>query len=63
LAILIYLRKTDILARLGSDEFGLLLYQCPLEASTTDCQYAAGAGINTAFVWEDKTFSINSLLA
>jgi len=39
--LVIYLRKTDILARLGSDEFGLLL-PMPIRASTTDCQYAAG---------------------
>lgn len=51
-------RKTDLLARIGGDEFCLLAYQCTLEDSL---RIADGIlhGIQAfQFAWEQKTFTI-----
>jgi len=47
-SVLIYLRKTDILARLGSDD--LASYQCPLEPAVRLPICCEAEFINTAFV-------------
>ncbi|BAO43552.1 EAL domain-containing protein [Thiolapillus brandeum] len=52
------IRDQDILGRLGGDEFGLILANCPL-----DCAMKIGNSLLTAardyrFYWENKIFSI-----
>ncbi len=51
-------RKTDALARVGGDEFGLLLYQCPLEQGLQIVEGIRESVESFRFVWQDKTFSI-----
>jgi len=46
-------------ARLGSDEFGLLLYQCPLEPAQQIANMLRGEFMNSALSGRDKTFSIS----
>jgi diguanylate cyclase (GGDEF)-like protein len=52
-------RKTDILARLEGDEFGLLLYQCNLEQALNVVETLREEVQNFQFVWQDKTFNVS----
>lgn len=52
-------RKTDILARLEGDEFGLLLYQCNLEQALNVVQTLREEVQNFQFSWEGQTFSLS----
>ena len=52
------IRKTDILARIGGDEFGLLLDGCPLEQGTTVSCAIRQQVQDFRFIWQDKSFSI-----
>jgi len=51
-------RKTDILAHLGGDEFGLLLSQCSLEERRTVATQLLDSIAAFRFVWETQTFTI-----
>lgn len=51
-------RRTDTIARLDGDEFGLLLYQCPLEEAARVVQEVHECIQQFQFVWQDKPFSV-----
>ncbi|MDJ0577027.1 MAG: EAL domain-containing protein [Xenococcaceae cyanobacterium MO_234.B1] len=51
-------RSSDILARIGSDEFGLLLKQCPLEEAEKIAYTLSNLIQESRFTWQDKSFSI-----
>ena len=51
-------RKVDILARIGGDEFGLLLLQCNINNAQIVVQQLIESIQKYRFVWEDKTFNI-----
>nr|WP_225225700.1 diguanylate cyclase [Komarekiella delphini-convector] len=51
-------RKTDTLARLCGDEFGLLLNQCPLEQAQRIANTLREKVQEFRFVWQDKLFTI-----
>jgi diguanylate cyclase (GGDEF)-like protein/PAS domain S-box-containing protein len=48
----------DNLARLGSDEFALLLEDCPLDKAETICKRIVDAVASYRFVWQGKTHGI-----
>jgi diguanylate cyclase (GGDEF)-like protein/PAS domain S-box-containing protein len=52
-------RKTDILSRLGGDEFGLILYQCNLEQARSVLQIICAEIQAFKFVWKENTFSFS----
>jgi diguanylate cyclase (GGDEF)-like protein/PAS domain S-box-containing protein len=52
-------RKSDILARLGSNEFGLIFYQCNLEQAMTVIDQLRQAVHEFRFVWEEQVFSFS----
>ena len=54
------IRKADILSRLGGDEFGLLLYQCPLEKALQLAQTLCEALQKFRFAWQDHVFTIGA---
>ena len=55
------IRKADILSRLGGDEFGLLLYQCPLEKALQLTHTLCKTLQEFRFVWQqDHVFSIGA---
>ncbi|WP_341528330.1 EAL domain-containing protein [Nostoc sp. UHCC 0302] len=51
-------RKTDTLARIGGDEFGLLLNQCPLEQAQRVSNSIRQKVQEFRFVWQEKLFAI-----
>ena len=51
-------RHGDTLARIGGDEFGLLLGSCPLEQATRIADKIQEMTQAFHFIWEDKNFSI-----
>ena len=53
-------RSTDILVRLGGDEFGILLYRCPLPQAVQLADSLRQLIKDFRFVWEDKTFTIGA---
>ncbi|MEN6585063.1 MAG: diguanylate cyclase, partial [Sulfuricella sp.] len=52
------LRQDDILARIGGDEFGLLLQNCSTEQALAFANKILELTQHFRFAWEDKTFSI-----
>jgi diguanylate cyclase (GGDEF)-like protein/PAS domain S-box-containing protein len=52
-------RKTDILARLGSDEFGLILCHCSLEEALKVLQILRQEIEEIQFIWGDRTFNFS----
>jgi diguanylate cyclase (GGDEF)-like protein len=52
-------RKSDILARLEGDKFGLILYQCNLEQAISVVQSLRQAVEGFRFSWDDKTFNLS----
>ncbi|MBI5460787.1 MAG: EAL domain-containing protein [Gammaproteobacteria bacterium] len=53
------LRECDMLARMGGDEFAILLSRCAAESATQIIERIRHILIATGFVWEDKTFNIS----
>ena len=51
-------RKADILARIGGDEFGLLLVQCRIDNAQKVVQQLINSINQFRFVWEGKSFTI-----
>lgn len=53
------LRQQDILARIGGDEFGLLLLDCGLEQATAMAEKIIESIKNFVFIWESKPYQIS----
>ncbi|MBI5039818.1 MAG: EAL domain-containing protein [Gammaproteobacteria bacterium] len=53
------LREADLLARMGGDEFALLLSRCTAESATHIVERIRHTLVATGFVWEGKTFNIS----
>jgi diguanylate cyclase (GGDEF)-like protein len=49
-------RKSDVLSRLGSDEFGLIFYQCNLEQAINVVQSLISEVENHRFIWNKNEF-------
>lgn len=52
------IRAIDTLARMGGDEFGILLRQCSLESSTAIAEKILATLQNFRFIWQDKVFNV-----
>lgn len=55
-----HLRKSDVVARMGGDEFGLLLRNCPLDLAEEVCDGVRRRIKENRFVWEDNSFEIGA---
>ena len=54
------MRGSDTLARIGGDEFGVLLESCPLDQAVRIANGLREAVRDFRFVWQDKTFGIGA---
>jgi diguanylate cyclase (GGDEF)-like protein/PAS domain S-box-containing protein len=54
------LRKSDLLARVGGDEFGVLLENCRLEKAQDIAQSLIAAIGEFSFQWEEKLFTVGA---
>lgn len=52
------IRDSDVVARVGGDEFGMLLIGCPLEKARQIADDVCAAIRDYRFVWRDKIFSV-----
>lgn len=52
------IRDSDVVARVGGDEFGMLLIGCPLEKARQIADDMCAAVNEFSFVWRDKIFSV-----
>ena len=52
------IRDSDIFARVGGDEFGLLLRYCPIDVAQSVAEQLRQSIENFRFVWEGKVFRI-----
>jgi diguanylate cyclase (GGDEF)-like protein/PAS domain S-box-containing protein len=55
-----HLRRTDVLGRLGGDEFGVLLHNCPLDVGERIAEGIRAAVKAFRFTWEHNTFVIGA---
>ncbi len=53
-------RGTDVLARMGGDQFAALLTDCSLENATTVAENLREAVRNLRFPWEDHVFEVST---
>lgn len=53
------LREDDFLARLGSDEFGVILCDCHIEQGRPVVERMLTALAETEFPWEDRTYALH----
>ncbi|BCB26796.1 hypothetical protein SKTS_16820 [Sulfurimicrobium lacus] len=51
-------RDSDVVARIGGDEFGMLLYGCPLEPALRLANEIREAVLGFRFMWQDKSFEV-----
>lgn len=51
-------RHTDILSRLGGDEFGVILQDCPMDRACHIAEELRGAIKDFRFTWQDKSFEL-----
>lgn len=54
------LRGSDILARVGGDEFGLLLRNCPVERGTAVAEKLRQAVEDSEFSWQGRVFPLST---
>jgi diguanylate cyclase (GGDEF)-like protein/PAS domain S-box-containing protein len=54
------MRTSDTLSRLGGDEFGVLLEQCPLEQATRIADQIRRTTREFRFLWDHKTFEVSA---
>jgi diguanylate cyclase (GGDEF)-like protein len=54
------LREEDTLGRLGGDEFGILLSNCPLTKARQIAEELCALTAEYRFVWQDKIFAIGA---
>jgi diguanylate cyclase (GGDEF)-like protein/PAS domain S-box-containing protein len=52
------IRDSDVVARVGGDEFGMLLIGCPLEKARQIADDVCSAIRDYRFVWRDKIYSV-----
>jgi diguanylate cyclase (GGDEF)-like protein/PAS domain S-box-containing protein len=52
------IRDSDVVARVGGDEFGMLLMGCPLEKARQIADDVCAAIRDYRFVWRDKIYSV-----
>ena len=52
------IREHDVLARPGGDEFGILLYDCPLDKASEIAESIRQQVRNFRFSWDDRVFEI-----
>lgn len=52
------IRDSDVVARVGGDEFGMLLIGCPLDKARQIADDVCGAIRDYRFVWRDQIFSV-----
>jgi diguanylate cyclase (GGDEF)-like protein/PAS domain S-box-containing protein len=53
-----HMRDSDVLARLGGDELGVLLLNCPTRQALALAEKLRGAIKDYRFVWEQNTFEV-----
>ena len=51
-------RDSDVVARIGGDEFGMLLIGCPLDKARQIADDICGAVKDYRFVWRDRIFTV-----
>lgn len=51
-------RHTDVLSRLGGDEFGIILHHCPLERACQIAEEMRSAIKDLNFTWHGKSFEL-----
>jgi diguanylate cyclase (GGDEF)-like protein/PAS domain S-box-containing protein len=54
------IRDSDVVARVGGDEFGLLLIGCPLEKARQIADDVCAAIRDYRFVWRDRIYSVGA---
>ncbi|MBX2807054.1 MAG: GGDEF domain-containing protein, partial [Cellvibrionaceae bacterium] len=52
------LRSSDILSRIGGDEFGILMYNCSIENAKKRANSIKDALVNYSFSWGGKSFQV-----
>ncbi len=52
------IRETDTIGRLGGDEFGILLENCPLQHALQTAESIRTSVQDYRFVWNDKSFKV-----
>lgn len=52
------MRDSDTLGRLGGDEFGVILQNCPLDQARTIAEQLRRTAHTFRFSWKDKTFNV-----
>ncbi len=57
--LLTVIRKRDTLARIGGDDFALLIEDCPLPEATTALEAARAAVEGFEFEWEDRDYRVS----
>ncbi len=55
-----HVRERDTLARIGGDEFALVLANCPLDKARDICQTMVGAVAALHFAWDEQTYSVGA---
>ncbi|QRM30403.1 EAL domain-containing protein [Microvirga sp. VF16] len=55
-----YLRKGDIIGRLGGDEFGIILLGCPLDDATEILERLNTAASAIQFPWDDRSYKVGA---
>jgi len=53
-------RNHDVVARIGGDEFAVLLENCPADAGMTVAEKIVRATASLAFVWNEREYSIGA---
>ena len=53
------LRARDVLARIGGDEFGFLLYDCPLDAGLHVAEKLRAQVADFTFTWGERSFPLS----
>lgn len=56
--LLNHVRANDTAARVGGDEFALILSNCPPEKAREICDDIRAAVMDNPFVWEDKIYNV-----
>jgi diguanylate cyclase (GGDEF)-like protein len=55
-----HVRESDVLARIGGDEFCVLLQACPIEQALRIANAIRLGAANFRFIWRDKVYSVSA---